>query len=556
MLKHWPALVLFILAISIRSASLDPVFFYGDEAEYGIVAKYLAQDIFALSYPKLNPIEAWPPAPFVSQPPLVLFAFSLAYRVAGASDLTGVWVSILFGAATIPLVYGIGTVLRGRAMGALAGLFLAVMPIHVNLSRKAMLDAGFVFFLTLAALMLTLWITVVLKRPEGSDHAPRRARTLAAAAGLSAGLAALSKLPGVLFMVVLLGALAFVLLLEGVAAVRRDPEWQARLRGILLQGGFGAVAVFACAAAYFLLLLKVNGVDFLIEKLHLQLGRVNPSLAPDGFVEIAAVKKPWHWYFSVEKQNVFALMGGWLVVLAAAGFIASVIDVAQDPRKRGPALVIVLWAVVFLGFLVYSTRKEWFYLLPLAPAFALLAARIPAGLAPLAARLLDSRATRVRRASGAAAAAFLVMTAGLPTWTGGAESLDEVSDVKDKVFGYGTKESAAYIADHSRPGDGQIGSLLGRWSLGYYNGQPTYHFYQQGMLKKLIHTGEIRWLVEDKYLKLAHEDALWYKLKNDCGAQLATKFAKSWGEVYVWQFEPGQCRNPDEAIYIVPPAGF
>ncbi len=569
--RHWPALVLFILALGIRSTSLDPVFYYGDEAEYGIVAGYLADDLLALGYPKLNPVEAWPPTPFVSQPPVVLYMFAFAYKIFGAADITGIWVSIILGAATIPLVYAIGVQMRDRLLGSLAGVFLAVMPFHVNLSRKAMLDAGFVFFLTLALLFLVIWVRHATRLDHdggssssssssssntGGHDAPRRARTWAILAGVTAGLAVLAKLPGILIIPVVAGTALFVILLDLWARQRADPAATARLKLVGLQIAYGSIPIVALGLLYILLILKVDGWTFLMEKLHFQLGRVDPSLAPAGFAELTTVEKPWHWYFTAERGNVFKLMGTWLVLLGAAGGAVLLVDVVRNPRKDAAAVPVILLGLVFFAFLMYSSRKEWFYLLPLAPVVALMAARIPSGLAPFAANALSRQAIARNRTTGAFAAAGIVLFSGIPAWGAATESLDEVTDVKDKVFGYGTKEAAAYIDANSDPADGQIGTLLGRWSLHYYNGHPTYHFYQQGMLKKLIHMGEITWLVEDKYLNLKHEDALWYKLKNDCGAELATKFEKSWGEVRVWKFEPGRCVNPDEPVYIVPPAGF
>lgn len=95
--------------------------------------------------------------------------------------LAGRWMSALTGAATAPLVYGIGRRVWDRRVGLLAAAFMAVSFIHVRTSHFAVQDA-LVTFLVVSALAFTVRI-----RPRG-PLAPYLG------AGLFAGLATATKL--------------------------------------------------------------------------------------------------------------------------------------------------------------------------------------------------------------------------------------------------------------------------------------------------------------------------------------------------------------------------
>lgn len=72
-------------------------------------------------------------------------------RIAGWSDRTGLGVSALCGAATIPVVAGIGRAAVGSGAGLLAAAALAVSPYHVRYSRTVSPDAAATCLLSLAA---------------------------------------------------------------------------------------------------------------------------------------------------------------------------------------------------------------------------------------------------------------------------------------------------------------------------------------------------------------------------------------------------------------------
>ena len=107
----------------------------------------------------------------------------------------------LAGTATIAVLFGIGRLVGGRAVGLTAALFLAVSMLHVRESHFAMTDVMMTFFATAAlALLLT-----------GFEDGGRRTREWAAA-GLAAGLAASTKYTAVALLASLAAAQGLLLI--------------------------------------------------------------------------------------------------------------------------------------------------------------------------------------------------------------------------------------------------------------------------------------------------------------------------------------------------------
>lgn len=198
--RHWPLLPGLALAAVLRLPDL-PLHLYGDDAEYAAVARSLAGNLVALAYPA---IEGFGPQPFVSQPPVLLYLDAFAGWFVGPAK-GPVLVSALLGTATVAVVYALGVVVRGRAMGGMAGFLLAVLPFHVAVSRSAQLDAGFTFLAALTLLLFLVW----LREPR-----PR----WALATGCAAAATVFAKLPGMLVLLPLLLVLA----------LRAWPDWRRR----------------------------------------------------------------------------------------------------------------------------------------------------------------------------------------------------------------------------------------------------------------------------------------------------------------------------------------
>ena len=71
---------------------------------------------------------------FRAHPLLFQFTLSLFYHF-GASDLMARLLAVAFGLGTVYLAYRVGLELYGPQAGALSGLFMALMPYHVVVSR-------------------------------------------------------------------------------------------------------------------------------------------------------------------------------------------------------------------------------------------------------------------------------------------------------------------------------------------------------------------------------------------------------------------------------------
>ncbi|MRR32370.1 glycosyltransferase family 39 protein, partial [bacterium] len=139
---------------------------------------------------------------FRAHPLLFQFLLSLVYRIQ-FSDLAARLLAVSFGVGTIFLTYQIGRILYGRLPGALAALFIALMPYHVIVSRQVLLDGPMVFFTTLTLYFLVLF---------GTTQKP----TWLYLSGASMGLAVLSKETSI----VLLGAIYAFLALSSDLHVR------------------------------------------------------------------------------------------------------------------------------------------------------------------------------------------------------------------------------------------------------------------------------------------------------------------------------------------------
>lgn len=486
--RHWALLAVLAVALSLRLTNLLPLHYYGDDAEYAIVAQYLADDVRDLSYPDL---EGFGDRPFVSQPPLMLYLFALGGSVVGSMELGAVLVSVVLGTATVGLVYGLGVLLQGRTSGTLASVFLAVLPIHVELSRKALLDAGLVFFMTLTLVAFVVWTRAHTRRA-------------AVAVGVAAACTMLAKLPGILVVLPLAAGLAWEM--RGHALALMDPARRAAARADVRvlgqQVGWAGLPIAIGGSLYLGLLWFLQATQDLADKLGWQWGRVADART-DSF---ASGAKPWHWYFTDPHFGVVAQFGWALLALAGAG--ALLLLAFPDRRSsRTARTAVVAWPIAVLAFFTLSGRKEGFYLLPVAPGLALLAG-LAAG--SILSRARPERLMRrfgleaKRRPTMAVMAAALFLAAWVPTATPMQRTWDYLET--DRPWGYGVKEAALFIHERD-PEAAQVGTLLGRYPLHFYNGQTTYFWHlPHTFIEHEIQAGRVRYVVLDTYLGLDYEE--------------------------------------------------
>ncbi len=169
--------IVLLIAVALRLLNLDRFGFNSDEAVYAGQAAALAghQD-----YAQLFGV-------FRAHPLLVHFIVSLVYRITGVNDVAPRLVSVAFGVGMVAVGGAIGTVMRGRRVGLLTMLIIAVSAYPVMVSRQLLLDGPMAFFFALTLLFLALYV----RQPRGL--------TLYAAA-CSAGLAFLAKESAILMV--------------------------------------------------------------------------------------------------------------------------------------------------------------------------------------------------------------------------------------------------------------------------------------------------------------------------------------------------------------------
>lgn len=325
------------VAAAVRMVGLDNVGFNSDEAVYAGQAAALAG----------NPVYAGTFPVFRAHPMLVQSLLSLVYR-AGEHDTAGRFVIAALGVATVAAVYLVGAELYGRGTGLLAAAFVAIMPYHVLVTRQVLLDGPMVLCAT-----LTLWCVARFARTGRLSWM--------VAAGATMGLAMLAKESSI----VMAGAVYAFLALS--PSVRRP------LVGSLVAAGVTA-AVFT-----------VHPVTQALA------GRASTG---QSYFMWQLLRPPNHdWLFYA--QTVPTAVGPLVVAAAVFGGLAT-----RQLSGHWREVLLGCWALTPIVVFEVWPVKGYQYLLPAAPALAVLAAR-GIGLLPALGRV---GAPRVR-----AGAAVLVL---------------------------------------------------------------------------------------------------------------------------------------------------
>jgi hypothetical protein len=358
-------------AALLRVWQLGSTGFNSDEAVYAGQAAAIAD------HPELE--EFFPI--FRAHPLLLQTLLSLGFRLHLGDGFARLTVAVL-GVATVYLVYEIGRLLYGRTAGLFAALLMALMPYHVVVSRQVLLDGPMVFFATLSMLLLARF--VLSGRPVWLY-----------ATGAAMGLTILSKETSI----VLLGAIYAFLALT--------PELRVRLRDLAI-----SVCVMALTVAPFPLSLMLAG--------HTGTG--------ESYLTWQLFRRPNHDLFFYPTTVPEAV--GPLVVLAALVGLWLL-------RRRWSwrETLLVSWIVVPVVFFWLWPVKGFQYLLPIAPALALLAGRSLSALPSPASRGLQALACAIvalslllpawDRVEGSLPETFLAGSGGLP---GGREAGEWISE--------------------------------------------------------------------------------------------------------------------------------
>ena len=339
-------------ATFLRVVELGTVGYNSDEAVYAGQGAAIAQ------VPVLKDIFPV----FRAHPLLFQFVLAVVFTF-DFGDWTGRLVAAMVGVATVLLVYRLSSELYGKRAGLIAALFMALMPYHVVVSRQVLLDGPMVFCTTLTLYMLARF-----------GKAERRIDLVAC--GASLGLAFLSKE----ISIILLGAV--------YAFLAVSPEIRVRPRDIVLS-----------VAAMIIVMLPFP--------LSVRLAGGGGESRTQQYLVWQLFRRPNHtadFYATVVPPAIGVL----LIVVAVAGLWM------LRHRIGWREKLLMLWIIVPIAFFQLWPTKGFQYLLPIAPPFAILAAR---ALVQWPARELRWREWRVpKSAPGMALVAIIAVNLGSASW--------------------------------------------------------------------------------------------------------------------------------------------
>ncbi len=300
-----------VLAIGIRVWGLNQIGFNTDEAVYAGQAAAIAQ------VPILKDIFPI----FRAHPLLFQFFLAILFKF-GPNDLALRLFAVAIGVITVYIVYELGSLLYSRYVGILAALIMAIMPYHVIVSRQVLLDGPLVLCSTLTLYLLARY--ALTENP-----------TWLHAAGIGMGLTFLAKETGI----ILLGSVYAFFALSG--------EIRVRFRDLVLS---------------FILMV------IMILPYPLSLKLAGGSSVGQQYLIWQLFRRPNHtWDFYL--TTVTAAIGILVVFLAIAGLWLL--------RREGTwrERLLLWWILVPAVFFEIWPTKGFQYLLPIAPAFAILASR-------------------------------------------------------------------------------------------------------------------------------------------------------------------------------------
>jgi len=192
-------IVIIVLSISLR--------FYGFQQPHGLTfdeglyadliaeqlrqdpRNYSTQEAYQVQLALGQHVPEYLDRPLFKHPPLYGYLIALNYQIFGSSQLSAVSVSILFGCLMIFIVFLLGSELYDYRVGLLSALFLCMDPVHWVCSERIWMETTMSFFILLAVYLFVLG---------------QKQKIFLPFCGLSAGLAMLTKYPGVLSLLIII----------------------------------------------------------------------------------------------------------------------------------------------------------------------------------------------------------------------------------------------------------------------------------------------------------------------------------------------------------------
>ncbi len=342
-----------VLAIGsfIRVWQINAVGFNSDEAVYAGQAASIANET--------DLVEFFPI--FRAHPLLFQSVLSIGFPF-GAGDLFSRLVSAAIGIATIYLVYRLAYLLYGRKAGLIAALILALMPYHVVVTRQVLLDGPMTFFATLTLYLLARF--VMTGRPVWLYST-----------GAAMGLTFLAKEPAILFVAAIYSFFAL------------SPEIRLRIKDLAVSAALMVLVIAPFPLVVLLAGKTGNGGQVLVWQLF---------------------RRPNHG-LDFYPTNVPEAIGPLVILAALAG-----LWLLRRERSWRETLLLS-WIVVPLLFFQLWPVKGFQYLIPLAPAIAVLAGRTLGRWSP-GASIAILRRRNYGAWLGPLAVGIVAVTLLIPTW--------------------------------------------------------------------------------------------------------------------------------------------
>ena len=184
--REWLFLIfILILASTVRLWDLSAAGFNTDEAVYGGQSATLA------GYEKFSNHFSI----YRAHPLLLQSIISILFANFGVVDTIARIVPVVFGIATVLVVYLLGKMLLDSRSATIGALIVALLPYHIIVTRQVLLDVPLSFFFT-----LTLFFLVRYIKTSGGSH-------LLFLIGASSGLCVLSKEIGIFAIIATIASL-------------------------------------------------------------------------------------------------------------------------------------------------------------------------------------------------------------------------------------------------------------------------------------------------------------------------------------------------------------
>jgi 4-amino-4-deoxy-L-arabinose transferase-like glycosyltransferase len=276
------------------------------------------------------------------KPPLFYWAAAAVSKMRGRVDEASLRVpSALAGAATVAITVAGAAPAVGLGPAALAGAMLATMPIMVGESRIGRCDMMLTFLVTACLLLV------------GPARAPPMSHPARWLFWSLLGLAVLAKGGAGLGLVAVVVASA--------ALVERDAR---RLRELVHPS---IAALFVLGGSWYAIAAAHWGARFVDEQLVGE--NLHHLFGGGGISGGGSGKTPLAAHLVYYAAPLFSKMFPWSVLLPGA-----LLALRKPAPGQSPLRFFAVWLVAGLAFFTLVSRKSPYYLLPLAPAAALLAA--------------------------------------------------------------------------------------------------------------------------------------------------------------------------------------